>query len=584
MLSFQVQEVNFPVTLMNFSGVIDEPMERKYHVSREPDNIYKNIGGISGDYYTYQPQNTKDKHTIHLEDLSSFLLSRKFEPQMFEEEYNNLPQGLLKSHFTALLPENRKKNRYKNMYACPTKDILNDFWRMIWQTNSRKIVMLTNLIEEEKHKCEKYWPDEGSTKFGFITVRLVNIERFSDFTIRTIELKKERFVKEKEKLETRLVQQFHFTAWPDKGVPRYASSLVHFRQKVRNAGMRGTTEGPMVVHCSAGIGRTGTFLALDYLVDEGKELSYINIFRGVETLRQQRVNLVQTMDQYMFLHEALVEALSCTTSAMSTSSFRVEYKKLFEIDTKSWKRRLDLQYEELTLYVAEAKDDVYENAKNMENRKKNRYSNILPDQNHSPFLNVDAEGFETYINAVFLPAYKENDIFIITQTPLENTKVDFWRMLYQFEVYTVVMLNTLKEMKDEERYWPENEQSLQIPPFSVSLETKSVDEIYVNYTFLLQYHGDHRKVRLSRATYWADTEPVPKSPTAMLKQIQLIQRWQQEKGNKPVVVHCMNGAERSGLFCVVASLLERTKIEQDVAVEQIIKQMRSRRPQIIPNV
>ncbi|KAL3868071.1 hypothetical protein ACJMK2_040908 [Sinanodonta woodiana] len=576
----------------------------------------------SKEYYSFTQQNLTDKHSVRVEDLPSFFVSRKMQPKLYEEEYNNFPDGLTKPHETALLPQNRSKNRYKNIYpyedtrvildiwdpskendyinACyingfktvhkyiaaqgPTKVILNDFWRMIWQTKCSTIVMLTNLMEEGKHKCEQYWPDEGSAEYGDIVVRLIQCEPFSEFTIRTLSIGKKNRKSQGGKTEAHQIIQFHFTAWPDRGVPRFASSLVHFRQKICAAHTKQQAEGPIVIHCSAGIGRTGTFLALDYLLDQAEELGYINVMKCVETIRKQRVNLVQTLGQYIFLHEALLEALTCTTLAVSTSEFQETHKKLIEMDKRTRKRMLDVEFEKLPMYVSDPAEDVYENAKNMEHRHKNRYSNILPDKNHCPFLNVYVKGRDSYINAVFLPAYKENNIFIITQTPLENTIVDFWRMVYQFEVCSIVMLNTLSEMKEEERYWTEDKNILEIGPFRITLESKTCDGISANYIMLLHYNDERRKVRLSRATYWADGKPVPMSPTAMLKQIDLIEKWHQESGSKPIIVHCMNGAERSGLFCVIAALLERTKIEQDVAVEQIIKQMRSRRPHIIPNV
>ncbi|KAL3867985.1 hypothetical protein ACJMK2_040826, partial [Sinanodonta woodiana] len=588
----------------------------------ESKHVYVNTSDSTSDYYDFTPKKVTDNHSIRVEDLSNFFKSRNTNKSFYEEEYNKLPNGLIKPHDDAILPENRPKNRYKNIYpyddtrvkldiwdpsaendyinACyiqgfnrgnayiaaqgPTKGILNDFWRMIWQKNCSKIVMLTNLTEEGKHKCEQYWPKEGSVEYGDIVIRLVQCEQFSDFTIRTIEMKKKNGTQHGEQNKAYQIKQFHFTSWPDRGVPRFASSLVHFRHKIRATKTDNNTDGPIVIHCSAGIGRTGTFLALDYLVEQAEELGYINVFSCVEILRKQRVNMIQTVEQYIFLHEAILEALSCNTNVMSTSEFKKTYIKLLERDTHTGKRKLDEDFEKLPMYVSDPGEDVYENAKNMDNRAKNRYSNILPNKNHCPFLNVHVKGRDSYINAVFLPAYKENDMFILTQTPLQNTVVDFWRMVYQFEVRSIVMLNTLSEMKDEERYWTENQEQLEILPFIITLESKSCNDSGINYTLLLHYHDERRKVRLSRATYWPDGTPVPTSPSAVLKHIDQIQQWQQETGNTHIVVHCMNGADRSGLFCVIAALLERIKVEHDVAVEQIIKQMRSRRPQIIPNV
>ncbi|CAG2243427.1 PTPRM [Mytilus edulis] len=107
--------------------------------------------------------------------------------------------------------------------------------------------------------------------------------------------------------ESKVVKQFHFTVWPDKNVPKYSSSLVHFRHKVNNTEV--TCTGPMVVHCSAGIGRTGTFIGLDYVVNQAKEVEYVDVFGCVEGLRRQRVNMVQTQEQFQFIYEAVIEYL-----------------------------------------------------------------------------------------------------------------------------------------------------------------------------------------------------------------------------------------------------------------------------------
>ncbi|KAK3607688.1 hypothetical protein CHS0354_010677, partial [Potamilus streckersoni] len=368
-------------------------------------------------------------------------------------------QGLTMRHDAALLPKNLTKNRYKDVYpyddtrvqlelwdpatendyinACYVDGFktthayiaaqghamktLNDFWRMIWQTKSAKIVMLCNLIEDGKHKCEKYWPDEGTIEFGEIAVRLVQWESFSEFTIRKLELQKIK-IQENGKgiIKQRHLKQFHFTTWPDNSVPRYATSLVHFLRKVRSTKVPGITSGPMVVHCSAGIGRTGTFLALDYLVDQAEQLGSIDVFSCVETLRKQRANLVQNVEQYRFLHEALTEALTCSTSVLSVSEFHQAYNNLMEFEAKTRKRNIDLEFEKLFLYASDAKEDAYETGKSTVNRLKNRYSNILPDTNHCPLLNVYVKGGNTYINAVFLPSgavVKKRSLCAFTSPP-----------------------------------------------------------------------------------------------------------------------------------------------------------------------
>ncbi|KAK3607668.1 hypothetical protein CHS0354_010656 [Potamilus streckersoni] len=327
--------------------------------------------------------------------------------------------------------------------------------------------------------------------------------------------------------KSRIIKQFHFTTWPDKSVPRYCSSIVHFRHKIHATEIEGNFSGPLVVHCSAGVGRTGSFIAIDFLVDQAKAQGNVNVTSCMESLRNQRVLMIQTLDQFIFVHEVLVEALTCTTSTVSARDFQEEYRKLMTREPKQKKTFLQLAFE----------------------------------------------------------AYKENDAFIITQTPLENTIVDFWRMVYQYDVSSIVMLNTLSQMKDNERYWPQKGKVFSCPPFEIHLESEETFGCCEVSKLILTYKEEQRNVRLSRASYWAEDERVPKFPVHVLEHVELVQDWQTESaGQNPIVVHCMNGAERSGLFCVIAAVLERTKIEQDVAIEQIVRQLRHRRSQIIPDL
>ncbi|KAL3868040.1 hypothetical protein ACJMK2_040879 [Sinanodonta woodiana] len=545
----------------------------------------------------YENIQTIRTNDIKIEDLFCFVLQRRSKSYPYEEEYKQATRNITKAKDVAMQAENKSKNRYKGMvpyddnrvklhvwdadretdyinasfidgfnrcqaYVAaqgPMENTLNDFSRMIWQLKTTKIVMLTNLTEGSGRKCMQYWPDEGSRDFRKINVQLIQTDQFSDFTIRTMKVKMNDCLDEG---DSRLIKQFHFTAWPDKSVPRYSSSMVHFRHKIYTTKEEGNFSGPLVVHCSAGVGRTGTFIAIDFLVDQAQAQGTVNVTSCLETLRNQRVLMIQTLDQFIFVHEVLVEALTCTT--VSARDFQEAYHKLLRRDPKQKKTLLQLAFEKLQLLKLSTDENTYAIAKETGNRDKNRYCNILPDENYRPYLSTNVTGRNSYINAVFLPlctnAYKENNAFIITQTPLENTIVDFWRMVYQYDVSSIVMLNTLSQMK-------------------VDFGCCEVSKL------ILIYKEEQRMVRLSRARYWTQDERVPISPLHLLEHVELLHGWQTESGGRnPVVVHCMNGADRSGLFCVIAAVLERTKIEQDVAIEQIVRQLRHRRSQIIPDL
>ncbi|XP_053395795.1 uncharacterized protein LOC123524141 [Mercenaria mercenaria] len=563
-------------------------------------------------YYSFDATKSIPKTAIMVPLLSDLVLPGDVERERFRKEFENLPRGMTKKHSEAMKLQNRGKNKYKNLYAYdetrvvlkknsrhnsdyinasfvhgfsevkayiasqgPTKETIEDFWRMIWQEKCSKIVMLTNLIEESKKKCEQYWPGSGSKTYGDIKVSMKKSELFSEFVIRDLSMKKD------DSAEKR-VTQFHFTAWPDKGVPKYASSLVKFRNKVKYAPCFET--GPTVVHCSAGIGRTGTFIALDYLTDQAMALNYIDVAGTVQALREQRVNMVQTFEQYIFVHHALVETLMLPTSALPASRFPTTYKDLLEIDEKIQRRKIDLEFAILRTMSPVSEESQYVSANVVRNRQKNRYLDILPIDEYMPQLTLDERQDSNYVNAVFLPSYKEKKAFMITQTPLETTKGDFWRLVWEHNIQTIVMMNDLEEMMDAEIYWPAKRDKLTYGNIDIVHDVTDDSNRHKVLSLTVKKKQITRHIKHIQFGGWKLQHNLPESPVDMLSLMELVQGWQQQTGNSTVLVHCMNGASKSGLYCVILAVIERMKIEQDVAISQVVEEMRNSREQIIPSV
>lgn len=186
----------------------------------------------------------------------------------------------------------------------PLAHTRNDFWSMVWQENCYVIVNTTKEIERSKNKCFRYWPDcEKSNKYGHVTVRTISEKQTSNFTLREFEL-----THEDEEEQSRSVFHFHFTAWPDHGVPSDPSCVLDFLHEVNEKQDSLEVRGPLIVHCSAGIGRTGTFIVIDLLLDQIKRESVnceIDIQRTILELRAQRSGMVQTEAQYKFVYLAV---------------------------------------------------------------------------------------------------------------------------------------------------------------------------------------------------------------------------------------------------------------------------------------
>ena len=179
-----------------------------------------------------------------------------------------------------------------------------DFWQMVWQEETRVIVMTTKETERDRPKCVKYWPALNETEtFGLFTIKSVSEETSHGYVLR------EFVVSKGQKGPDRRIFHFHFQAWPDYGVPSDQGCVLNFLEDVNSKQESlETRPGPIVVHCSAGIGRTGTFIVIDMIIDQIKMHGLdceIDIQRTIHMVRNQRSGMVQTEAQYKFVYMAV---------------------------------------------------------------------------------------------------------------------------------------------------------------------------------------------------------------------------------------------------------------------------------------
>ncbi|XP_004715757.1 receptor-type tyrosine-protein phosphatase H [Echinops telfairi] len=258
----------------------------------------------------------------------------------FAEEYQQLTlEGFNQPNKVASAPENNVKNRYRNvlpydwsrvplklLHGEPGSDYINasfmpglwssqefiaaqgplpqtvaDFWRLVWEQQSHTLVMLTNCIESGRVKCEHYWPlDSQTCTHGQLQVTLVGEEVSENWTTRDLKL----FHLEEQK--SLAVRQFHYVAWPDHGVPHSPDPLLAFWKVLRKWLDQQMQGGLPIVHCSAGVGRTGTLIALDVLIRQLESEGTVGPFNFVKKMRHSRPLMVQTEAQYVFLHQCIL--------------------------------------------------------------------------------------------------------------------------------------------------------------------------------------------------------------------------------------------------------------------------------------
>ncbi|KAK3606325.1 hypothetical protein CHS0354_041959 [Potamilus streckersoni] len=605
--------------------------EGNLRASKEETQLENLDGDVSDKMSDWEFENDADCYynldtkRIIVDDLADYLVHGIYSSTAIELEYQALVSGPQSEMTIALKQNNRQKNRYKGIYAydktrvvldplpdepdsdyinaCfingykkdkkyiaaqgPTTTIVNDFWRMIWQYNIPKIVMVTGLYEHGKQKCYQYWPSKGSIKFGTIRVEIVDEDVCAEYTCRLLKFT------QTASGEQKMVTQFHFTAWLDRDVPDSPASLLQFLHKVRHTG--GHSESPTLVHCSAGIGRTGTYIAIDYLYEEGKAAGSIHVFDCINNLRRQRVGMVQNAEQYVYIHEVLAEAFVRSGKRVDVDDFPDYYQQLNETDQLKKQNKLRLEFDSVQndrptthgkLLSKATKEDEYTCAKLQENIMKNRYHNILPSRRYRPFLSSYVEGRNDYINGVCLPTRKNKNGLLLTQTPLPATVVDFWRLIFEYEVETLVMFQD-DNLTDEKigNYWPTGDNTCLVDPFTVTTVSETRKSTYVERVLQASKQGEERSLKVKQfvCDLWKSQETTPESARLFLNFLEDVENWQRQSEHRPIIVHCLNGAERSGLFCVLWCVFERLKADREVAIRSVVRQMRVRRQQIIPN-
>jgi protein tyrosine phosphatase len=204
----------------------------------------------------------------------------------------------------------------------PKPDTMEDFWRMCWEQNVQIIVMLTNLEEGGRVKAHQYWPKLGTKQFGSWSVTVVSTQDNEAYIIRTIELKKgfggglyqTRMNLDDDTLDKRIIYQYHYLVWPDMGVPEDPTSLLQLMDDV-NQHHDNPDKSPLVVHCSAGIGRTGTYVIIDTIIkkyreEEGLSIDSLDLQPILSNMRDQRPGFVQQKIQYYFCYQAVRQSLT----------------------------------------------------------------------------------------------------------------------------------------------------------------------------------------------------------------------------------------------------------------------------------
>ncbi|XP_041085325.1 receptor-type tyrosine-protein phosphatase S-like isoform X17 [Polyodon spathula] len=468
----------------------------------------------------------------------------------------------------------RKQNAYIATQG-PLPETFGDFWRMLWEQRAATVVMMTKLEEKSRIKCDQYWPGRGTETYGMTQVTLLDTIELATFCVRTFSLHKNG------SSEKREVRQFQFTAWPDHGVPEYPTPFLAFLRRVKTCNP--PDAGPIIVHCSAGVGRTGCFIVIDAMLERIKHEKTVDIYGHVTLMRSQRNYMVQTEDQYSFIHDSLLEAVACGNTEVAARSLYTYIQKLSQIETGEHVTGMELEFKRLANSKAHTSRFISANLPC--NKFKNRLVNIMPYETTRVCLQPirGVEGSD-YINASFIDGYRQQKAYIATQGPLAETTEDFWRMLWENNSTIVVMLTKLREMGREKchQYWPA-ERSARYQYFVVDPMAEYNMPQYILREFKVTdaRDGQSRTVRQFQFTDWPE-QGVPKSGEGFIDFIGQVHKTKEQFGQDgPISVHCSAGVGRTGVFITLSIVLERMRYEGVVDIFQTVKMLRTQRPAMV---
>ncbi|XP_069128394.1 receptor-type tyrosine-protein phosphatase F-like [Argopecten irradians] len=555
------------------------------HLSPNRDHVQYDITG------NHQHQNEAIAENLLAE------ITRKEQCDGFEKDFKSFLAGIRFTCDEATKDGNAERNRYKNIipydhsrvqlagkqnyinanfiknlegknaYVAtqgPLPTTRGDFWTMVWQLQTGKIVMLANCVELAKPKVSQYWPKDGSTAtFGAINITSISSKTYGVYTVRELRLEN------KKTKEIRVVNQFHFTKWPDQGTPEVMQCVL-FLLHVQSTESK--LSGPMIVHCSAGVGRTGTFIAVDALFNYGKISGQVPEPKEyVAEMRQDRADMVQKKHQYEFIYRALVELFLTNTTDPRLSNMDAKSPRLLQEYGKLDKHRPSIPRDQLSDGMAR------------ENQTKNRDPAILPGNKHRPILLSHSPNKTDYINSVILPSVQTCEGYLATQWPLPDTVDDFWAMIYDYRSTAIVILDSDDDINGPD-FTPSQDSEIQrlFSEQTTSSSPYTEGPVAITEVSLSNTEEDVlQNLKIFQMRDWPHGKQT--CPNGCIAQtVNAVQKWQRNVTSAgPITVVCRNGSSKCGIFCTVANAIENLNLNQQTSLIQVVRQLQYRRPSFI---
>eukprot|EP00092_Neocalanus_flemingeri_P030931 GFUD01033593.1.p1 GENE.GFUD01033593.1~~GFUD01033593.1.p1 ORF type:complete len:788 (+),score=174.32 GFUD01033593.1:281-2644(+) len=479
----------------------------------------------------------------------------------------------------------------------PTESTMPDFWRMAWQEKASCIVMVTRTFDFIRVMCVQYWPAAKNREevYGGVGITVELEEQLANFMIRTIRLRKDG--------EERKVIQFHYTEWPCHSNP-FSNALLEFRRRVRQVMNQHpeTQDGPVIVHCNDGAGRSGVYIAIDANIELCEEDGVFDVYGYLKKMRGLRRGLVETQEQYKFVYDTLEEYVVCGTSFFYVQelSERLKQKSLKDRETKKHPNEYEKEYGLICNQTPRFTIGDCAAGHRADNRDKNRNVLIVPPDNFRPYItSFQGNNCTDYINAVFVDGYTHPREYIVTEWPVVSTCSDLWSLVYDHDCSAVVVLcNPSPGVSNSyPSFWPENQKSKKYGQvFTVEYVSHNhypnirswifkINKKIVSLTELMAgVKAPSKTCQLFQLMCWPQGYKVPTSTNALVELMNMVERWRQRTDYGPVVVVSQDGISRCGVYCAANACIEQVIQHGEVDVFQAVKTVRRHRPQLVENL
>ncbi|NWU08790.1 PTPRV phosphatase, partial [Cephalopterus ornatus] len=564
MVTYSLRNVHRPVSLQNFKQYYEMKTASGNHAFFQEFEELKEVGKEQSKVEAELPANVSKNRYAHVlpYDHSRVKLSQLGEdPHSDYINANFMPGYTSQQEFIAT--------------QGPLKKTIEDFWRLVWEQNVCNIIMLTVCMENGRVLCDHYWPSESApVSYGQVRVHLLTQSSSEEWTMREFKLWHEGLQAE------RYVSHLHYTAWPDHGIPESTTSIMTFRELVREHIQSTKDAGPTLVHCSAGVGRTGTFIALDRLLQQMKQEKMVDIFGVVYTLRMNRYLMIQTLSQYIFLHSCILDKIleepllgvsgtekSCP---IPLKSFAQHYAQ------KAAKSHMGFLREYETLLEV-VKEEASSTSPPSGSQQTQPSSSILPyDRSRVKFSLLEQGPFSGLLQVWHVPGCSPSRDYLAVQGPDKLTMEDFWTLVWEQDVHTILTL-LLWQDKGEvqgEACWPLEGDSLCTKTLTIQCGTEKLVSGWRCTQLKLKHEKKAKERQVQRFLYTLWSSKKQPDVQSLVELLTAVRRClPHRRRTSPLLLHCSGDMSQIGTLISLDCLLHQMKAERIVDIYGVTLQL-----------